>query len=304
MPKVWFLRLHRWIALAFAVPLLVVIATGLILSFEPVVVTLALKPGTLDAGKIERLMARHDPQGKARAISVRSYDNSMTIGGGRQGGPIVDLGDGSVRSDASALANLFLTSRRLHETLLLDARWLVTASTIAMLVLIVLGTLLGLPRFANTVAGWHKGTAWFLLPLVVLSPLTGLAIAYKITLAAEAPAPSGQPLSLVEAVRKVGASRDLSNLIWLRPAGGRTLARLVENGEYRVYAVTADGLTAMPRNWPRLLHEGNWGGAVSGLVNVVTSLALLLLLATGVFIWARRWARRLRRADAAPAAAT
>jgi len=33
-------------------------------------------------------------------------------------------------------------------------------------------------------------------------------------------------------VRKVGATHDLSALIWLRPAGGRMLARLVENGEY------------------------------------------------------------------------
>jgi len=36
----------------------------------------------------------------------------------------------------------------------------VTASTIAMLVLISLGSLLGLPRFANTLGRLHKGTAW------------------------------------------------------------------------------------------------------------------------------------------------
>ncbi len=283
MPKAWILRLHRWTALVFAVPLLVVITTGLILSFEPIAVTAAARPGAINAARIEQLIARH---------------------GGRQGGPIVDLGDGSVRSGTGALANLFLTSRRLHETLLIEARWLVTASTIAMLVLIVLGSLLGLPRLANTVAGWHKGTAWVLLPLVVLSPLTGLALAYKITLAAEAAPPGGPPLPLVEAVRKVGAAHDLSGLIWLRPAGGRMLARLIEDGEYRVYAVGAEGLVAMPRNWPRLLHDGNWHGALSGLVNVVTSLALLLLLATGSFIWARRWLRRLRRPRAAAPAVT
>jgi uncharacterized iron-regulated membrane protein len=293
--KPWLLRLHRWIALVSALPLLVVLGTGLILSFEPMVVTTGLRPGSLDAARIERLVARHDPQGKARAISVRSYDRSMTVGGGRQGGPIVDLDSGEARARTGPLAELFVTARRLHETLLIDARWLVTASTVAMLALISLGITMGLPRIGNTVAGWHKAMAWFLLPLVILSPLTGLALAYGITLAAPPVPASGQPLPLIEAARVVGASHDLSNLVWLRPAGGRMLVRLVEDGEYRVYSVTAAGVQPMPRNWPRLLHEGNWRSSVSGPLNVLTSLALLGLLCTGVFIWARRWLRRLRR---------
>ena len=40
---------------------------------------------------------------------------------------------------------------------------------------------MGLPRLRNTVAGWHKATAWILLPLVVLSPLTALAMAFGVT---------------------------------------------------------------------------------------------------------------------------
>jgi len=78
-------------------------------------VTSAVQPGALDVAKLERLIARHDPQGKARAIVVRSYDHSITIGGGRQGGPIVDLDSGAARTDIGALASLFLTARRLHE---------------------------------------------------------------------------------------------------------------------------------------------------------------------------------------------
>ncbi len=33
--KAWLLKLHRWLALVFALPLIVVIATGLVLSFGP-----------------------------------------------------------------------------------------------------------------------------------------------------------------------------------------------------------------------------------------------------------------------------
>ena len=70
------------------------------------------------------------------------------------------------------------------------------------------------------------------------------------------------------------------------------LARLVEGGEYRVYAVTRDGATFMPRNWPRLWHEGNFAGVWSALLNVLASLAMITLLVTGVWIWTRRQIRR------------
>jgi hypothetical protein len=64
----------------------------------------------------------------------------------------VELATGEIAPEPGTLTQLLVTSRRLHETLLIDARWLVTASTIAMLVLIVLGIAMGLPRLANTAA--------------------------------------------------------------------------------------------------------------------------------------------------------
>ena len=41
--------------------------------------------------------------------------------------------------------------------------------------------------------------------------------------------------------------------------------------------------------------EGNWAGLYSGLLNVVTSVALMLLLTTGLLIWGRRTLRRRSR---------
>lgn len=294
-----FLKLHRWVALLFAVPLLVIIGTGLLLSVEPSLVVGKTVPGSLSAARIEALLARHDPAGKARSIGYRSYDNTLAIGGGRGSPPaIVDAATGEPTAGPGALATVLMTSRRLHERLLIDAEWLVIASTIAMLGIIVLGGLMGLPRFANTLSGWHKGTAWVLIPLVVLSPLTGLAIAFGVTLTGAAPgsAAQGPPVKLVEAVRMLGREHDLSGLIWVRERRGEMLARLVKDGEYRVFTVTSTGTAPTPRNWPRLLHEGNYWGHVSAAINVVTSLALLLLLVTGVWIWTRRSMRRRRAA--------
>jgi uncharacterized iron-regulated membrane protein len=106
----------------------------------------------------------------------------------------------------------------------------------------------------------------------------------------------GAPLRLAEAVRIIGERHDLSSLVWIRSQGGHLLARLVEGGEYRVYAVTREGTTAMPRNWPRLWHEGNFAGAWSALLNLIASLAMIGLLVTGPLIWLRRRLRlRARR---------
>ena len=254
--KALLLKLHRWVALTFALPLVFVLGTGLILSFEPWLVIRSIEPNSLTSTKIETLLSQYDASGQARALVYRSYDKTLTIGSGRGGGKVINVATGEVQSGPSAMANLLVTMRRTHETLLYDLGWLVIASTVAMLVLACLGVLMGWPRFSNSLPGWHKAMAWGLLPFIVLSPLTGLMLAYGITLttppATLASQARGAPLTLTEAVRIVGSDHDLSSLVWLRPLGGRLAARLVENGEFRVYVITRDGAAAMQRNWPSL----------------------------------------------------
>jgi PepSY-associated TM region len=304
--KAWFLKLHRWIALVFALPLVFVLGTALILAFEPWVVGGAIAPNSLNSAKIQALLTEHDPGGQARGLVFRTYDKTLTIGGGRgTAGTVVDVTTGKALPAPSALANVFITARRIHERLAIDAGWLVIASTVVMLLLAALGVLLGLPRLQNTLSGWHKGMAWGLLPLIVLSPLTGLFLAYGITFANPPPAPAkAAPIGLSEAVQIVGDGHDLSAVIWIRPRGSRMLARLVEDGEYRVYAVTREGLVAEPRNWPRLWHEGNFAGAWSALMNIITAAAMFGLLMTGPLIWLRRRLRNRSRRAQEPALAS
>jgi uncharacterized iron-regulated membrane protein len=140
------------------------------------------------------------------------------------------------------------------------------------------------------------------LPLIVLCPLTGLCMALGLTFAGDAPRPQGRPLSLPDAVRTVAQSRDLASVTSITARGGRVMARLYDGGELRFYAVdAASGLTPLPRNWPRLIHEGNGAVPVTSLLNLVISLVLLTLLVTGVASWWRRQSRpkQARRDDAA-----
>lgn len=291
MFKQWLLRLHRWIALILSIPFAVVIVTGLILSFEPMVMGASNPAVTPNA--INAALTKHDPDGKARSISIRGYDGTLSIGGAQRGAATtIDLATNQVIASPGALATMFGTARRLHENFIYDLRWVVTVSTIGMLIMILLGVLMGWPRIRNTVSGWHKGAGWFVLPLVILSPLTGLALAFGITFTAPAARGSGPAVALSEALRIVGTQYDLGQVSWIRPLGGTLAARVNDNGEMRVFAVARDGLTPFARNWPRLIHEGNWNGLVAPMLNVITSVALVILLSTGLWLWGRRQFRK------------
>jgi uncharacterized iron-regulated membrane protein len=292
MNKTILLKIHRWLAISFALPLLVLIVTGLILSFEPIASQSSIEPGSVTVQAVEGLLQRYDPEGTARALFHRPREHIIAISRGQPGSSTeIDLATGEPAiHDATTLTDIFSIARRTHEHLVFRARWLVTVSTIAMLVLTGLGLFIGWPKLRNTLQGWHKGLGWFLLPLVVLSPLTGLLIALGVTFtpAPTAARPSGPPLPLVEAVRILGAEHDLASLSWIRSLGGTVVARVLEDGEMKTYALTRDGAVATARNWPRLIHEGTWGGVTLSILNLVTSVALLGLLVTGAWIWGRR----------------
>ena len=81
MIKPLLLRFHRWISLVFALPLLAIIATGLILSVEPIVQNAGIKPPSIDAGRLVSLIGRYDPDGKARGLGINAATQTMTLQG-------------------------------------------------------------------------------------------------------------------------------------------------------------------------------------------------------------------------------
>ncbi len=311
MLKAQLLRLHRWVALVFALPVLVVVATGLILSFEPIVEASSVTPGSVSAEKLTGALAKFDPQGRARGFSVDPRLGIMTLQGvGEDGSTDVSLVSGEEVDVESALSDLFSTARSLHQRLIFRMRWLVTASAFAMLVLATIGVFMGFSRLRNNFSGWHKAVAWGLFPLVVLSPLTGLFLAFNVGIGGPAGVPGsgrGQArapqMPIAEAAQLAVAAVDPATILSLGVRGGRMIARVAEHGEVASYIVSKSGMVRQPANWPRTLHVG--AGLWTGLLNVVASFAILVLLCTGVTIWARReWRiRNRRRATVSKAAA-
>lgn len=296
--KPYLLRFHRWITLVFALPLIAVILSGLVLSFEPLMQRTA-PAMPLTEGSVLAALQRFDPQGKASGLTIRTYDQVMTLNGaGPDGSVDVSLKTGE-ETEAEGWAEWFGAARGLHERLLVDLEWLVIGSTIAMLALAVLGVLMGWPRLRNTLGGWHNVAAWVFLPLVALSPLTGLAIAFGISLAAPGGGARGERVPVKDAVTLIARDHDLADLTSLRQRGGRQIARIYVGSRLVNFVVTREGLQTAPANWPRALHEGNWHALIGSGLNIALSVALAGLWGTGILLWARR---RLRRRDPRPRA--
>lgn len=297
MYKFWIQRLHRWAALVFALPLLVLFATGLILAFEPFLQAAPRERTPLELSKLEAILSRQDPDGKLERLFLHSHIDTVVLG--RRGGTEIDLATGEPRPSASVLLALFAETRRIHETLLVDeGQVFVTASTGVLLVLVALGLAMGPRPFRNSLSGWHTGAAWMALPLIIMPPVTGLLMLYKVTFVSVEPTrtPEAPVQSLAEALGIVAREKDVGSLLSLRQRKGRAEARLLVDGEHRSYEVTAAGLVEKPRNWPKLLHEGNWAGVWSAVGNAAIVCVQMLLLGTGIAIWSGRRLRRRKHA--------
>jgi uncharacterized iron-regulated membrane protein len=299
MTQAILLRLHRWIFVSFSIPLAVIIFTGLVLSFQPILQTSGIKPGSITLAQIEGYLATHDPQGKARGLRIDHFEKTLVIQGAGPNGPVeIDLKTGGDAEVESWISQWMSWARPVHERFVFDLERLtkvpiVLISTIGMLFGIVIGVLMGIPRIKNTISGWHKATAWFLLPLLVFSPLTGVFMALRITFSEATGRVPGA--SMRDAVRMIAEKHDLSGLQSIRSRGGWQMALVTQGSSRFTYIVSKEGLKPAPSNWPRTFHQGDFFGIWGGVMNVVLSLAFILLLVTGVWMWGKRTFRKRRR---------
>lgn len=301
------LRWHRRLALVFALPLAALMLSGLILSAEPAAQLASRTPGALSAETILAALARHDPEGRADRLAYRAGENALEIGGPRFGAPLlIDLATLEPRREAGAAARVFALARRLHLTLLLDLSALVLASTAVLAVLLLLGVAMGWRRLSNTMPGWHRGLGWLGLPLLLAVPVTGLLMSFNITFVPQGgPMPAAMapaPMSLAQAVERAGRQHDLGEMVWIRRMGPRHMLRSGAGERFQGHVLTPAGFIPVPRNWPRSLHEGLWGGYAGSVVNMLLSVAMIALAVTGLTLWLRRRQAR-RRASGVRAAA-
>lgn len=288
---------HRWAALALSPIFLAILISGAVLAFKPILGEAPPPQASLPTASVVATLRQLDPAGKASSVSVDHAQGVLTLAS-RGPGPAgsFDAATGAARPEAQR-TDVFAVALDLHRKLLVGAGFLVEAATWAMAGIVLVGLFLGLPRLANTLMGWHMGLGWFALPLVALLPLTGVLMILHVG-GAELPRPeAGPPLSLARAL-------DAADRAGLPPVlnarafrGGSVLLTTTQGEGAPRYLVSPssriDPITGGP-GWVRELHEGTWGGPVSGILNLAGALALGGLTLTGLWSWARR-ARQARR---------
>jgi sulfite reductase (NADPH) flavoprotein alpha-component len=295
------LKIHRWIAIVFSILFLLVIVSGMVLAFKPVVDAQA--SANVDIPTLIAALKTADPAGKAGAVAI-SRDGTQLSLSGRGAGPSgnFDLHSGAKVSEAGF--DLFSFARRLHENLLIGANWLVTATTIAMVFLIVSGLFFGWRTLRNNATGWHLGLGWLSWPLLALTPVTGLLMAFHLGMP-QLPdyTPARRPLPLAEAITTASQNADLSGLTLARNfrAGAVMLTTRTDSGHAQ-YLVSGSGefRSMSGPGWVRSLHEGTWAGAWSGILTLLSTFPLLGLMGTGLWTWWRRAQQRRARRQTVP----
>jgi sulfite reductase (NADPH) flavoprotein alpha-component len=287
------IRIHRWIGIGLAPVFLLIILSGAVLSFRPIVSDFVLRSETdiADVRALGALIGKLETIGPVNAVTVadggRAIDvvSSAADVAGRW-----DIVSGARRGSATGAIDIFGIAENLHKSLLLGLGIVVEVASWAMLAIMTIGPLLAWLRLRNTLIGWHKAIGWCLLPVTILSPLTAVLMTLGVG-KGHAPLPRAtRPVAISQALAVAAPDVDVGRLVMARRFRGGTVLMQASGEQGGVFAVTERGATALSGG-PGLIkqiHEGTWAGAWSGALNLAASLGLLALTITGSLSWLRR----------------
>lgn len=301
--------LHRWIALILTPIFLVIILTGAVLSFRPIVNSgQGPRSGaTLDVAALSQLVGAIEKAGQPGGISVIEGGRALQV---MSQDPAVagrwDIASGAHTPAPAGGIDIFRTAEGLHKTLLLGLGIVVEVASFLMLGIMVAGPFLAWLRFRNSLMGWHTAMGWLLLPLTLTSPVTAVMLSLHIGTGSRPELPrTKRPVAISQALAIAGRDLDLNRLAGARRfRGGTVMLQIAPDATGRNgggFVVTDSGVTPLVGG-PSLvkqIHEGTWGGAWSGAINFGISLVLLGLTVTGLWSWVRRKARNRVRPVAA-----
>nr|HQV16690.1 PepSY domain-containing protein [Denitromonas sp.] len=188
-------RLHRWIALALTPVFVLVILSGAVLAFKPVLTASPVSSVSVSAATVAEALARIDPRGRANQVTVSPDASTLMVKSNNPAGPSgrFEMASGELAASQPG-PDVFAIVLDLHKKLLLGLGIVVEIAAYAMTALILMGLALGLPRLRNTLSGWHLGIGWLALPLVLLAPLTGTLMALHIGGVDLPPVQAGPPV--------------------------------------------------------------------------------------------------------------
>lgn len=294
---------HRWCALALAPVIAVILVTGIILAFRPI---LGLTGDERPQGAIlapVRATALLDSLDQVRRIGfalVQDDRRSVTVFTSPNEPPkTFDVATGGeVATPPFTPPSFFDRVEQVHKDLWWGLGWLVSLAAVAMVILVIAGPILARPsRSRRTALGWHIWTGWVTWPLVALLPLSLVMMKLHAPVFGRRPDHPVAPVAMGALLREAAAGGvDLTRLDGIqRFPGGAIVVADGAHGPERF--VVRDGavrpLQSKVSALGEALHAGTWAGAWSGALNAVAALLLLVMMTTGIRSW---WTRRRRAA--------
>ncbi|MCG5512896.1 PepSY domain-containing protein [Ectothiorhodospira shaposhnikovii] len=302
--------LHRWLSLLLLPLFALIIVTGAILSFDPILDDLRSGPAAetpADAAALVRLLNQVDPGQRARSVAVEAGDVVLLEFRQQSRSQFMsfDLSTGEALEPRGEQGDFFNTIKHLHKDLLLNAAIVVEIATYLMVLVIIVGPFLAWPRLRRTLMGWHVVGGWVALPLVLMVSVTGILMSLHVGTPQLPPLyPEDPRMGMAPAIETAMATGDLSGVREVtRVKNSAAAVRGVDPAGEAVYVVSRHGVIRQD-SFPGLvksLHEGTWAGAWSGLLNLLASVLLMGLMGTGLWSWARRIRQGRRRSGDADA---
>ena len=289
------MQIHRWIGLCLSPIFLIIILSGAVLSFKPVLQKGRPEIATtaaVDVAALKTLVGNFEAKGTLNTLAVVNAGKAIDVSSSTPGlTGRWDLATGARTDAPAAPIDVFGLAEQIHKSLLIGLGFVVEAASFAMLGLMLLGPFLAALRFRNSLTGWHHAIGLCLLPITLVSPLTAVLMTLNIGKGGVPLPRAAHPVSISEALALAAPTVDLSHLVAAHPfRGGTVMLQTAGNGVYAVSDQTAVKLTGGP-GLIQQIHEGTWAGAWSGLLNLAISLLLLTLTVTGFTSWWRRWRR-------------
>lgn len=290
-------RLHRWLALALAPVILLIVLSGAVLAFRPILYPHGERHQRVshraDVGRILSLVTRAEATAPVDFAGFVDAEHRTFMLAGRNGPAAYDLATGATvpmpAPPPEERSGIFDVALRIHKNLWFGAGALVSIASIAMIFLVIAGPILARPGRGVGPLGQHIRFGWFLWPLVALLPLSLVMMKLHLPVLNNPSAPMA-PMSRL--MRDAAHVTDLSRLDGMqRLPGGRAFV-VLDGASGPTRYVLADGhLRTMDSRWSALgreLHEGTWAGRWSGLINLAAAAAMLWMLGSGVLSYVRR----------------
>ena len=305
------LTFHRYAALVLAPFFIVILFSGMILSFKPILApNTSTEPiGAQQATALSAVVQKVEASsGQVQSIALDA--NSQDVWIKTQGNTLeqrYSLADGRFIEEAGMSSKHYNQAKELHKEFLMDADDLVEILTYIFIAILIVGPFLMKPRWQKRLMSIHNALGFWAIPFWLLVPITGLMMSMHIgaprfgqlNLNNQA-TPAAQIMQVLEKENK------LADFVKLETVRGRSVLVHLNNGTDSQVVQLPNGTnstTVVPMStyWPKLLHEGTWAGPISGWLNFLIGLGLMFFTLSGVYSWVRRFRNdRAARASATP----